>query len=126
MKNALRIIVVFTAVCAAAQITFNNGPGASNPPRDRGPQPRLLTGQVMNARDRPLANAIVYLKNTKTLAVKTYIADTHGMYRFASLAPNIDFEIFAEYRGKRSDTKTLSSFDNRGQSTINLRIDTAR
>jgi hypothetical protein len=126
MKNALRIIVVFTAVCAAAQITFNNGPGAMNPPRDKGPQPRLLTGQVMNAGDRPLANAIVYLKNSKTQAVKTYIADNNGMYRFPSLAPNIDFEIFAEYRGKRSDTKTLSSFDNRTQSTINLRIDTGQ
>lgn len=126
LTRKLALVVLLTAACAAAQIQFNTGPGGANPPREKGPQVRLLTGQVMSPGDRPLPSAIVYLKNAKTLAVKTYIADSNGMYRFPGLAPNTDFEIFAEYHGKRSDTKTLSSFDNRRQNTINLRIDAAQ
>ena len=76
----------------------------------------------MSIRDAPRASAIVYPKNTKTLAVKTYIADKEGMYRFNALSSNVDYEVYAEHDGKKSDTKTLSSFDSRKQATINLKI----
>ncbi len=84
---------------------------------------RTLVGQVMDKGDRPLPNAIVYLKNTKTLAVKTFIADNQGNYRFHALSPNIDYEVHAELNGKTSDNKTLSAFDSRAEARINLRID---
>ena len=84
-------------------------------------QTRVLEGQVTD-QDAPAAEAIVYLKNTKTLAVKTFISDNRGMYRFNALSPNVDYEIFAEKGSKKSDTKTLSSFDSRKQATINLRL----
>jgi Carboxypeptidase regulatory-like domain len=86
------------------------------------PQARSLQGQVMNAQEAPLADAIVYLKNTKTLAVKTFIAGKDGSYRFNALSPNIDYEVYAEHNGRRSDTKTLSSFDSRKSATINLKV----
>jgi len=38
------------------------------------------------------------------------------------LAPNVDYEVHAEYKGARSDTKTLSSFDSRKEAIINLKI----
>lgn len=85
-------------------------------------QTRALQGQVMNDADAAMPGAIVYLKNTKTLAVKTFFADKDGMYRFNALSPNIDYEVHAEHQGKKSDTKTLSSFDSRKQATINLKI----
>ena len=85
-------------------------------------QTRSLQGQVMNDADSAVPGAIVYLKNTKTLAVKTFFADKDGMYRFNALSPNIDYEVYAEHQGKKSDTKTLSSFDSRRQATINLKI----
>lgn len=85
-------------------------------------QTRSLQGQVMNDADAPIPTAIVYLKNTKTLAVKTFIADKEGIYRFNALSPNVDYEVYAEKEGKKSDTKTLSSFDSRKQATINLKI----
>ena len=89
---------------------------------DKEPQVRTLTGQVMNQQDKPLAESIVYLKNTKTMAVKTFIAGADGIYRFNALSPNVDYEVYAEHNGKRSDTKTLSSFDSRKTATINLKI----
>jgi len=82
----------------------------------------MLTGHVLSSQDEPLQKAIVYLKNTKSLAVKTYISESDGSYRFPALSPNVDYEVFAEYHGARSDTKTLSAFDNRKQLTVTLRI----
>src|SRR4051812_38171904 len=76
-------------------------------------QSRSLQGQVMDDSDAPIGGAIVYLKNTKTLAIKTFIAEKDGNYRFNALSPNVDYEVYAERDGKKSDSKTLSSFDSR-------------
>jgi protocatechuate 3,4-dioxygenase beta subunit len=89
-------------------------------------QLRTLTGHVFSSENQPVQKAIVYLKDTKTLMVKTYITDTDGSYRFPALSPNVDYEVYADYQGGRSDTKTLSAFDNRKQVTITLRIHAAR
>ena len=89
---------------------------------DQQQQTRTLQGQVVNDAEAPLPSAIVYLKNTRTLAVKTFIAEKDGTYRFNALSPNVDYEVYAEKDGKKSDSKTLSSFDSRKQATINLKI----
>ena len=88
-------------------------------PQDR---TRTLTGKVFNRQDEALEKAVVYLKNTKSLVVKTYITDADGSYRFPALSPNVDYEVYAEHNGARSDTKTLSSFDNRKIVNITLRV----
>ena len=92
--------------------------------KDKGESGRLLTGRVIDHQDNPLTDAVVYLSNTRTRAVKTYIVGPDGNYRFPALSPNIDYEVYAQYKGKKSDTKTVSQFDNRQQVSINLRIDT--
>ena len=86
------------------------------------PNGRLLTGRVVDQDDRALANAIVYLTNTRTRAVKTYIAGQDGDYRFPGLSPNLDYEVYAQFNGQKSDTKTVSQFDNRSSVNINLKI----
>ena len=83
---------------------------------------RTLVGHVVNKQEEPVHKAIVYLKNTKTLVIKTYITDTDGSYRFSGLAGNVDYEIYAEQQGSRSDTKTLSSFDSRKQVNMTLKL----
>lgn len=89
------------------------------------PEPgRTLTGKVMDHTDRPLQDAVVYLSNTRSRAVKTYIVGPDGTYRFPALSSNFDYEVYAQYKGHKSDTKTVSQFDDRKQVTINLRIDT--
>jgi hypothetical protein len=87
-----------------------------------GPSTRTLQGQVMRGGDAPLPGAVVYLKNTKTMAVRSFISDDRGNYRFTSLSPNVDYEVHAEYKGEKSDVKTLSSFDSRANAMINLKI----
>lgn len=91
--------------------------------KEKGEPGRLLTGRVVNHQDQPLTNAVVYLSNPRTRAVKTYITGPDGIYRFPALSPNIDYEVYAQQGDKKSDTKTVSQFDERKQLTINLRID---
>lgn len=86
------------------------------------PNGRLLTGRVVDQDDRALANAVIYLTNTRTRAVKTYIAGQDGEYRFPGLSPNLDYEVYAQFNGQKSDTKTVSQFDNRSTVNINLKI----
>ena len=83
---------------------------------------RILTGRVFSSADQPVQKAIVYLKNTKSLAVRTYISETDGSYHFPALSPNVDYEVYAEFNGARSDTKTLSAFDDRKIFNVTLRL----
>jgi hypothetical protein len=85
--------------------------------------PRNLAGAVFDKADHPVPNAIVYLKNLRSLSVVTFIAGDDGSYRFNNLSPNIDYEIHAESSGRKSKVRTLSSFDARKQAHINLKLD---
>ena len=87
---------------------------------------RSVSGTVLGKGDVALGGAVVYLKNTKTLAVKSYISDNGGQFRFAALSPNIDYELYAEFNGVRSNTKTISSFDSRAAVQVTLHIDVAK
>jgi hypothetical protein len=83
---------------------------------------RLLTGKVLDAGDNPLPNAVVYLTNTRTRAVKTYIVGPDGSYRFPALQPTLDYEVYAQFDNHKSGTKSLSQFDDRSQVYITLKI----
>ncbi|MGO9077210.1 MAG: carboxypeptidase-like regulatory domain-containing protein [Terriglobales bacterium] len=83
---------------------------------------RLLTGKVLDAGENPLPDAVVYLTNTHTHSVKTYIVGPDGTYRFPALQPSIDYEVYAQYNNRKSGTKTVSQFDDRTQVYITLKI----
>ena len=53
----------------------------------------------------------------------TFITGQDGSYRFNNLSPNIDYEVRAESNGRKSQVKTLSTFDTRKQAHINLKLD---
>jgi hypothetical protein len=91
--------------------------------KDKGDGGRLLIGKVLDHSDNPLPGSIVYLSNTRTQSVKTYIVGDDGSYRFPALSPNIDYQVYAQNKGRKSDTKTVSSYDSRPQVNIVLKID---
>ncbi|HUI83827.1 MAG TPA: carboxypeptidase-like regulatory domain-containing protein [Candidatus Binatia bacterium] len=126
MKWLLGNAMVFVlAVSCSAQFQIPMGGGSSSSPNRKATRntSRLLTGAVLDKSDKPVSNAVVYLKNTKTLAIKTYIAQNDGTYRFPELSSNVDYEIYAQKEGRKSNVKTLSQFDDREKPNINLRID---
>jgi hypothetical protein len=124
--SGLALFVMAVAFTCSAQLTIPMG-GTGSSDTNRKPQrttSRTLIGTVEDKSEKPVPQAIVYLKNTKTLGVKTYIAQKDGTYRFPELSPNVDYEVYAERNGMKSKTKTLSQFDDRPSATINLEINT--
>jgi len=116
LKKILAVASILLLVLAATAL-------ASPQPKDEPPQSKVLTGRVLDPSDNPLAGAVVYLTNTRTRAVKTYIAGREGDYRFPGLANNTDYEVYAQFQGHKSDTKSVSQFDARAQVNVNLKID---
>ena len=87
-------------------------------------QLRTVRGVVVDkASEAPIPSAVVFLKNTRTNAVRSYIADEEGNYRFSGLDPNVDYEIHAEKDGAKSTTRTVSSFDNKKDMVFPLKIE---
>ena len=85
---------------------------------------RLLLGKVLDPQDNPLPDAVVYVTNTRTRAVKSYIVGPDGSYRFPALSTAVDYEVYAQYKGRKSETKSLSQFDDRTQVYLSLKVDT--
>jgi protocatechuate 3,4-dioxygenase beta subunit len=114
---------VTVALTLAAMLALAVVASAEPEKRNRGDQQlKNVTGQVLDRSDHPLENAIVYLQDSRTMAVKTFITDGTGAYRFHGLNPNTDYQVHAEYKGQKSDTKTVSAFDSRTNLTLHLRI----
>lgn len=113
--RALRTVYV-AAIFLLAVISAYAAPDKKN---DQ--QGRLLYGKVLDDRDNPVSGAIVYLTNARTHAVKTYIIGEDGTYRFPGLASG-DYEVYAQFKSRKSDTKSVSQFDERPQVYIDLKI----
>jgi hypothetical protein len=126
MKRVVGILFVLTvALSCHAQLTIPMGGTGSSGDTEKAPRvtTRTLTGTILDKADKPIPNAVVYLKNMKSLAMKTYIAQNDGTYRFPELSRNVDYDVYAEKDGRRTNTKTLSQFDDRPKPNINLVID---
>jgi hypothetical protein len=112
---ACALVVAVTALSSA-------GVGAGFDKKDK-TVGRLLFGKVLDPQDSPLPDAVVYVTNTRTRAVKTYIVGPDGTYRFPALSNAVDYEVYAQYKGHKSDTKSVSQFDDRSQVYLDLKID---
>ncbi len=93
--------------------------------RDTGPKPKNIRGLVSDARGKPLAGARVFVKDMKTNVVRTLTTDQEGLYKLFALTPTVDYEVYAEFKGKASDKKVVSQFLNREDNVLNFQIDVA-
>lgn len=84
---------------------------------------RSVQGVVIDAKDNPIDGAVVQLKDTRTLQIRSFITRTNGQYHFHGLNREIDYELQANHDGKSSDNRRLSSFDSRRQAVMNLKIE---
>jgi len=83
---------------------------------------RGVQGMVTSPEDTPVNGAVVQLKNTKTLQIRSFITKQDGLYYFHGLSTDVDYELKADYQGASSPTKTLSSFDSRKDAVMNLKL----
>ena len=113
MKTIWLAVLAVFLLCASATFAQKKKGGENT---------RSVQGTVTAADDSLVNGAVVQLKNTKTLQIRSFITKDDGTYHFYDLSPDIDYELKADYQGASSNTKTLSSFDSRTQTVLNLKL----
>ena len=113
----LRSVLTFVLAAACVQVL----PAQKNKDKED-PTIRSLQGQVNDPDDKPAAGAVVQLKDTKTLQVRSFITQADGSYRFSGLRADTDYEIKADFNGMSTDNRRLSNFDTRKIATVNLKL----
>ncbi len=83
---------------------------------------RAVQGIVTDAGGSTVAKAVVQLKDTKTLQIRSFITEADGSYHFTGLSPNVEYELKADAEGATSGKKTLSVFNTQKTVTINLKL----
>lgn len=116
-ENAMiKRFAILSLVIALVTIAF-----AQNK-KSKEPAERSVSGIVTDEKDMPVPGAVVQLKNTRTLEVRSFIAKEQGDYYFHGLATDVDYQLKADANGLSSGTKTLSSFDTHTDVRINLQL----
>lgn len=84
---------------------------------------RSIEGIVVSSAGAPVPGAIVLLKNSKTLQVRSYIAQQDGKYHFYGLSTDVNWQLRAEAGGMTSKSKTVSVFDSHPAIRLNLKLE---
>ena len=122
--TTLRLTKIRAGMVACALLLAVSAVASATPDKKDKAVGRLLFGKVLDPQDNPLPDAVVYVTNTRTRAVKTYIVGPDGTYRFPALSTAVDYEVYAQYNGHKSDTKSVSQFDDRSQVYVDLKVNT--
>lgn len=83
---------------------------------------RTIKGAVLGPNDQNVSGAIVYLKNTQSNDILSYITQANGQFLFGYTPTNIDMKLWAVYKGKKSAVTTISSFDTRSKIMVTLHV----
>ena len=109
-----RLAVLFLMLALAALVF-----GQAN---NKEPAEKSVSGIVTDEAGAPVPGAVVQLKDTKTLQVRSFIAREQGDYYFHGLATDVAYELKADANGKSSGAKTLSLFNTNPEAKINLQL----
>jgi hypothetical protein len=115
MKRRTWIVLLVTVLFLGVSVVAQDSKKES--------QLRTVRGVVVDKGENPVEGGVVFLKNLRTNQVKSYIADNEGLFRFSGLDPNADYEIHAEKEGAKSQTRQVSSFDNKKEIVFTLKLD---
>jgi len=87
-----------------------------------GPRTRSIEGTVLDKAGNPVAGAVVLLKDTKTLQVRSYISQQDGKYHFYGLSSDINYEVRAQSGDMSSPKKDISVFDSHSRILVKLKL----
>jgi hypothetical protein len=121
------LLVVLT-LAAAPGFTVAAGAWGSGAAAETTKVPKLRTIEGMVCRDdgKPVQGAVVYLQDSKSLTVKSYLSDEQGEFHFRRLSMSADFDLWAEMNGKRSKTKSISQFNSKTDLKYRLKVRVAQ
>lgn len=85
-----------------------------------------VDGIVLDKNEQPLAGAVVYLENPKSLDVQSYLSDAQGHFHFNQITPQTDYEVWAEQNGIESKHKWISQFSSHVNFHLKLKVEPGR
>jgi hypothetical protein len=109
-------ILVLVAVCLPAQ-------KKTREERREEANSRSVQGIVVGADGKPVAGAVVQLKDMRTLQVRSFITQADGAYRFFGLKMDIDYQITARSGDLTAGPRNLTVFDSRKEAIINFKLE---
>ena len=83
---------------------------------------RVVKGQVLDENGKPVAGAIVRLKDKTTKKEVSVTTNQNGRYRFNGVKLRSDYRIQAEKAGRRSRSRGISQMDTRTEIFMHLRL----
>jgi hypothetical protein len=110
------VAVAMILVCASALT-------AQKSRKEEDSTTRTLQGTVSDGAGNPIQQAVVQLKDTRTLQILSFITKEDGGYHFASLKNDVEYEVKAIHGGVETDWKRVSIFDARKIITVNLKLE---
>jgi pimeloyl-ACP methyl ester carboxylesterase len=119
--GAAIVLLFLAALPLAAQVFPLPNPSKRRP--DLGPSPKNIHGYVQDLQGKGIQGAKVFVKDLKTQVVRTLNTDATGKYEIFALTPTEDYEVHAEYNGKKSESRTVSGFVNRQDNVLNFQLD---
>jgi hypothetical protein len=84
---------------------------------------RSVQGLVTGADEKPIAGAVVQLKDMRSLQVRSFITQDDGTYHFYGLKGDIEYQLTARSGDAGAGPKTLSIFDSRKEAILNFKLD---
>jgi hypothetical protein len=124
-QSKARLVACLIGTVAATGVLGNGSYlGLLAPPTAYGQNigQRVVSGIVTDANSALIAGATVFLKDIKSKSIRSYTTDDKGQFRFTQVNMAEDHELWAEKDGKKSQTKTVSSWDTRKEFQTELRM----
>jgi hypothetical protein len=120
MLSRRHLFAILPIASLLAPSAYSQFPGFGGKKKKEKPT-RTVKGEITDNAEEGL-RAVVQLKNTKTLAVKSFHTNDKGEFYFHGLDLNVDYEIKAIAAGKESKTRTISTFDERTELIYNFQL----
>jgi DeoR/GlpR family transcriptional regulator of sugar metabolism len=114
LKNLIATLVLPVALLlnlASPAACMQNDPGT-----------RSVEGKVYNSAGKIVVGAVVQIKDLKSLQIRSFIAQSDGVYRFLGLSTESEYELSATYAGVSSKPRTLTVFDSRKKAILDLKL----
>jgi uncharacterized protein YdeI (BOF family) len=114
VESALAVTMVLVCVSTLA---------AQKSKKEEDANTRTLQGLVSDAGENPVQQAVVQLKDTRTLQILSFITKEDGNYHFANLKNDVEYEVKASHGGLSTAWRRVSIFDTRKIVVLNLKLE---
>lgn len=88
--------------------------------KEKKPTSKTVSGQALDPKGNGLEGATIALKDLQTGKTLEVFTQDGGHYQFTDLRFDHDYELQARYKGAKSETRQVSSFDTRTRPVVNF------